>query len=74
MRRSTALLTLAVLGLAPLARAGGWQTVAENRWGQANITQRTDARTVETIDARRSPVATTASYAVESGASILHRA
>jgi alkaline phosphatase D len=34
----------------------------------------TDARTVETIDVRRTPVTTTASYVVESGRSTLHTA
>jgi alkaline phosphatase D len=33
---------------------------------------RTDVRTVDTIEVRRTPVTTTASYSVEAGASVLH--
>ena len=37
-------------------------------------TWHTDVRTVESIDVRRSPVTTSASYAVEAGSSTLHTA
>jgi hypothetical protein len=40
-------LTLAVLSLASAASAQStWRTVAETRWGRAEVTQRTDARSV----------------------------